>query len=75
MPGFASTLTEEQIAAVSAFERVRFGGQEPEAALTDCGLAEEPEGETPPEGEEGEENGESGEETEQTTTTGEGDGA
>jgi mono/diheme cytochrome c family protein len=74
MPGFASTLTEEQIAAVAAFERVRFGGQEPEAALTDCGLAEEPEGEAPPEGEEGAENGESGEQTEQTTTTGEGDG-
>jgi mono/diheme cytochrome c family protein len=74
MPGFASTLTEEQIAAVAAFERVRFGGQEPEATLTDCGLAEEPEGEAPPEGGEGAENGESGEQTEQTTTT-QGDGA
>jgi mono/diheme cytochrome c family protein len=42
MPGFDSLLTAEQIAAVSAFERVRFGGQEPEAALSDCGLVEEP---------------------------------
>ncbi len=44
MPGFGGTLTDEQIAAVSAFERVRFGGQDLEAALVDCGLAE-PEGE------------------------------
>lgn len=52
MPGFESSLTAEQIAAVSAFERVRFGGQDPEAALSDCGLVEEPaEGEG--EGEEG----------------------
>ncbi len=48
MPGFGSSLSEEQIAAVSAFERVRFGGQDPEAALSDCGLVEEP-----AEGEEG----------------------
>jgi mono/diheme cytochrome c family protein len=75
MPGFGSSLSEEQIAAVAAFERVRFGGQEPEAALTDCGLAEEPEGEAPAEGEEGAENGESGEETEQPPTTGDGDDA
>jgi mono/diheme cytochrome c family protein len=54
MPGFSSTLSEEQLAAVTAFERVRFGGQDPEAALSDCGLAEEPaegEGEAPAEGE------------------------
>jgi mono/diheme cytochrome c family protein len=74
MPGFDSLLTEEQLAAVSAFERVRFGGQEPDAALTDCGLAEEPEGEAPAEGEEGTENGEGGENgesgEEQPTTTG-----
>lgn len=48
MPGFGSLLSEEQIAAVSAFERVRFGGQDPEAALSDCGLVEDP-----AEGEEG----------------------
>ncbi len=62
MPGFGNSLSEEQIAAVSAFERVRFGGQDPEESLTDCGLAEEATdgGETAPEGEEpaGEEGGE-----------------
>lgn len=42
MPGFGSSLSPEQLAAVSAFERVRFGGQDPDAALTDCGLAEVP---------------------------------
>jgi len=60
MPSFAASLSPEQIAAVAAFERVRFGGADPEAALVDCGLVEEtPEetgapGEEPP-GEEGEE--------------------
>ncbi|MEX1037682.1 MAG: c-type cytochrome [Acidimicrobiia bacterium] len=81
MPGFANSLTDEQIAAVSAFERVRFGGQDPEAALIDCGLAEDPEAEG--EGEEGGE-GEDGAGVDQppdTTdmgegeTDGEGDGA
>ncbi len=43
MPGFSSNLSEEQIAAVSAFERVRFGGGVPDEVLLDCGLAE-PEG-------------------------------
>lgn len=43
MPAFGSTLSPEQIAAVAAFERVRFGGQAPEEAPVDCGLAE-PEG-------------------------------
>jgi hypothetical protein len=48
MPGFSS-LTEEQVAAVSAFERVRFGGEDTDAALTKCGLAgnEVEEGEAP----------------------------
>ena len=50
MPGFGTSLSEEQIAAVAAFERVRFGGADPAEVLTDCGLAE-PEGEE--EGEEG----------------------
>ena len=55
MPGFGGSLTEEQLAAVSAFERVRFAGQTPEDALLDCGLAEE----APAEGEgEGEGEGE-----------------
>ncbi len=42
MPGFSSSLTAEQIAAVSAFERVRFGGGDSETVLIDCGLAEPP---------------------------------
>lgn len=42
MPGFSSSLTAEQIAAVSVFERVRFGGGDPDAVLADCGLADEP---------------------------------
>jgi hypothetical protein len=41
MPTFGSSLTPEQIAAVAAFERVRFGGADPETTLVDCGLAEE----------------------------------
>jgi len=46
MPSHASSLTEEQIASVAAFERVRFGGGDPETVLVDCGLvAEEPSGE------------------------------
>lgn len=54
MPAFGGTLSEEQLAAVVAFERVRFGGQNVDEALVDCGLAED-------EGEEGEApDGESG---------------
>ncbi|HEX6220437.1 MAG TPA: c-type cytochrome [Acidimicrobiia bacterium] len=45
MPAFGGTLTDEQIAAVSAFERVRFGGGDPDETLVDCGLAESGEGE------------------------------
>ena len=51
MPPFGTSLTEEQLAAVVAFERVRFGGADPAETLTDCGLA-------PAEGEEGEAPGE-----------------
>ena len=51
MPSFGSTLTEEQLASVVAFERARFGGADPTETLTDCGLA-------PAEGEEGEAPGE-----------------
>jgi hypothetical protein len=43
MPGFAAQLSPEQIAAVALFERVRFGGQAPDAGLADCGLAAAPE--------------------------------
>jgi len=41
MPGFAS-LSPEQLAAISAFERVRFGAQDTDEALQDCGLAANP---------------------------------
>jgi mono/diheme cytochrome c family protein len=61
MPGFAGTLTAEQIAAVASFERVRFGGGDAEQVVVDCGLA------TPP-GEEGDAGG--GGETPSTTTPG-----
>ncbi len=47
MPSFSGSLTAEQIAAVAAFERVRFGGEDTDTALVDCGLVE-------PEGSEGE---------------------
>ncbi len=40
MPGFAGSLSPEQVASVVAFERVRFGGAEPEQVLVDCGLVE-----------------------------------
>jgi mono/diheme cytochrome c family protein len=43
MPAFAAVLTPEQIGAVSAFERVRFGGVSAEEALADCGLVVAPE--------------------------------
>ncbi|MBW3667478.1 MAG: cytochrome c [Actinobacteria bacterium] len=64
MPGFGTGLSPEQIAAVAAFERVRFGGANPEAALVDCGLVEQPPEETGAPGEgpagEGGEEGDSG---------------
>jgi hypothetical protein len=54
MPPHAA-LTDEQLRSVAAFERVRFGGANPEETLVDCGLVEaEGEGEAPAEGEEGE---------------------
>ena len=43
MPAFAAVLTAEQIGAVSAFERVRFGGVSADEALADCGLVVAPE--------------------------------
>jgi hypothetical protein len=54
MPAFGGSLTEEQIAAVAAFERVRFGGATPDEALVDCGLVEDEggeDGEAPADGE------------------------
>ena len=63
MPPHAA-LSDEQLRAVVAFERVRFGGADPAETLADCGLVEadgegetdgegEGEGEQPPEGEGG----------------------
>ena len=52
MPGFASNLSAEQIAAVVAFERARFGGADQDSVLADCGLVEDTGGEGEP-GEEG----------------------
>lgn len=70
MPSFGSSLSPEQIASVVAFERVRFGGANPEETLADCGLAEAEGGE----GGEGGTPGEPGEEPpaegETTTTVG-----
>jgi hypothetical protein len=45
MPGFANQMSDEQLASVAAFERVRFGGASPDESGVDCGLveAEEPE--------------------------------
>jgi len=37
MPGFASSLSSQEMAAVALYERVAFGGQELEDALVDCG--------------------------------------
>ncbi len=37
MPGFASSLSSQEMAAVALYERVAFGGQELEDALMDCG--------------------------------------
>ncbi len=39
MPGFPG-LTEEQLASVVAFERIRFGGADPGQTFVDCGLVE-----------------------------------
>jgi mono/diheme cytochrome c family protein len=49
MPSHAS-LSDEQLAAVVVFERIRFGGEDPAEALSDCGVGPEEPG---AEGEEG----------------------
>jgi len=41
MPGFESTLTPEELAAVSLYERVEFAGQDIEAATNDCAPGED----------------------------------
>lgn len=38
MPNFGASLSPQQIAAVSLYERVQFGGQDLAAAVDDCGL-------------------------------------
>ena len=40
MPGFQGKLTDEEIRAVVAFERIVFGGEATESVLIDCGLQE-----------------------------------
>jgi mono/diheme cytochrome c family protein len=45
MPGFGSNLTDDELAAVALYERVQFGGESLDAALTDCGLDEDEAGE------------------------------
>jgi len=51
MPSFAS-LSQEQLASVVAFERIRFGGGNPDEVLVDCGLVQPPstDGSTPTDG-------------------------
>ncbi len=39
MPGFGTTLSAEEIAAVALYERVGFGGEDLDAGLADCGLS------------------------------------
>jgi mono/diheme cytochrome c family protein len=63
MPAF-STLSDEQLRAVVYFERVRFGGANPDEALADCGLGEPANG-----GGEGGDEGGAGEGGEPTGTT------
>lgn len=41
MPGFEGQLTELEIAQVTLYERVEFGGLEIEATETECGLGTE----------------------------------
>ncbi len=40
MPAFGGSLTEEQLASVVAYERIRIGGANTDEVLADCGLVE-----------------------------------
>ena len=40
MPGFGGVLSEEELRSVVLYERVRFGGEDLQVALADCGLVE-----------------------------------
>jgi hypothetical protein len=42
MPGNRDILTSEQIAAVSAFVRITYGGADQAETLADCGVVEAP---------------------------------
>lgn len=57
MPSFQGRLSEEEIAAVAAFERVRFGGGDRDQVGVDCGLVEAENGENGGEDPDGEPNG------------------
>jgi mono/diheme cytochrome c family protein len=46
MPGFGSSLSPEDLAAVVVFERVNFGGLNADEALVDCGLVQAADGTT-----------------------------
>ncbi len=72
-------LTEEQLRAVTAFERVRFGGADPDETLVDCGLVEADgeggeDGEAPEDGEGQEGEGDNGEAPEDGETPENGEG-
>ena len=58
MPAFGGALSEEELASVVAFERVRFGGADQEGTLADCGLTETGEEDGTGEGEGATEGGE-----------------
>lgn len=45
MPAFGGSLSEDQIAAVVAYERVNFSGADPADVAVDCGFAEPDDGE------------------------------
>lgn len=45
MPAFGGTMSDEQLASVTLYERVAFGGQPLEQAEADCGLADPADGE------------------------------
>ena len=61
MPGFSGSLSPEQVAAVSAFERVRFAGEDADLSLADCGLVDPSTDSTVPGDESSTDGGEGGE--------------
>lgn len=73
MPAFGGSLSDEQLAAVVTYERVRIGGGNPDEVLADCGLGEGEEGEEGEseegEGEEGDTQEDDADGTDDTTAT------